>query len=381
VSDSSDHSSGLSEDDLTLVGALQVAPRAPWAAVAEAIGTSAITAQRRWARLAERGAAWVTGTPGVSVWNAHCVAYVGIRCSPGQNLAVATALAGDAHALSIDHTAGAFDLFVTVAAADLGALYRYLIHRIDTLPGVTDTHTRICTHLYRDGAHWRLGTLPREAGARLAAAAAPVAGPATWRQEDSRILVQLGIDGRTSYAALAAAAGTSETTVRRRLSSLVGTGTIQVRAEVSAHLAGWGVQVMLSVDAPSARLAEAAAAIARLRQVRLCATLAGTPALIVVAWLHHIESIHDFESTLVGVVPDITVTERLVALRTVKRMGRLLDEQGCAVGAVPMDVWADPVQGATPAGRESGPAPGSGTTGSAPAADRRSPGRAVPPRR
>ena len=334
----------LSEDDLALVGALQVAPRAPWAAVAQAIDTSPITAKRRWNRLTERGAAWVTGTPGVSVWNAHCVAYVGIRCSPGQNMRVATALAGDAHALSIDHTAGAFDLFVTVAAADLGALYRYLVHRIDTLPGVTETHTRICTHLYRDGAHWRLGTLPRDSAARLASAAVPpMAGPTPWRQEDSRILVQLGIDGRSSYGTLAKAAGTSETTVRRRLSSLLGTGAVQIRAEVAAHLAGWGVQVMLSVDAPSARLAEAAAAIARLRQVRLCATLAGTPALIVVVWLHNIESIHDFESTLVSVVPEITVTERLVALRTVKRMGRLLDEQGCAIGAVPMDVWADPV--------------------------------------
>jgi DNA-binding Lrp family transcriptional regulator len=347
MSDSAKVSRGLSEDDLLLVGALQVAPRAPWAAVAEAIGASPITAKRRWSRLAERGAAWVTGTPGVSVWNAHCVAYVGIRCSPGQNTTVATALAGDAHALSIDHTAGAYDLFVTVAAADLGALYRYLIHRIDAVPGVTETHTRICTHLYRDGAHWRLGSLPRESASRLASSAvAPMAGPTPWRQEDSRILVQLGIDGRSSYATLAQAAGTSETTVRRRLSSLVGTGTVQIRAEVAAHLAGWDVQVVLSVDAPSARLAEAAAAIARLRQVRLCATLAGTPALVVVAWLHHIESIHDFESTLVSVVPEVTVTERLVALRTVKRMGRLLDEQGCAIGAVPMDVWAEPVPAA-----------------------------------
>jgi DNA-binding Lrp family transcriptional regulator len=340
-------STKISEDDMVLVEALQVAPRAPWAAVADAIGTSAITAARRWGRLEERGAAWVTGTPGVSVWNAHCVAYVGIRCSPGQNMAVATALAGDAHALSIDHTAGAFDLFVTVAAADLGGLYRYLVHRIDTLPGVTETHTRICTHLYRDGANWRLGTLPRESASRLAATTTGQSVVATpWRDEDSRILVQLGIDGRATYGALAKAAGTSETTVRRRLGSLVGTGAVQIRAEVAAQLAGWGVQVMLSVDAPSARLAEAAAAIARLRQVRLCATLAGTPALIVVVWLHNIESIHHFESTLVSVAPEITVTERLVALRTVKRMGRLLDEQGCAVSAVPMDIWADPVPAA-----------------------------------
>ncbi len=338
-------STGLSEADLALVEALQVAPRAPWSAVAEATGTSAITAARRWARLVERGAAWVTGTPGVSVWNAHTLAYVGIRCSPGRNFSVANALAGDAHALSVDHTAGAYDLFVTVAAADLNALYRYLLHRIDVMPGVTETHTGICTRLYRDGSNWRIGTLPRQLSSRLAAGpgGGRQSGSVTpWREDDNRILVQLGLDGRSPYSTLAKVAGTSETTVRRRLAGLVGAGTVVLRAEVAAHLAGWGVQVMLSVDAPSARLAEAAAAIARLRQVRLCATLAGTPAIIVAVWLHNIESIHDFETTLVRAVPEITVTERLVALRAVKRMGRLLDEHGCSVGTVPMDVWSDP---------------------------------------
>jgi hypothetical protein len=50
-------------------------------------------------------------------------------------------------------------------------------------------------------------------------------------------------------------------------------------------------------------------------------------------------------------VPETTVTDRLVTLRTVKRMGRLLDEDGCAVGAVPMDVWADPAPATPESGR------------------------------
>jgi hypothetical protein len=42
-------------------------------------------------------------------------------------------------------------------------------------------------------------------------------------------------------------------------------------------------------------------------------------------------------------VPNLTVVDRLITLRTVKRMGRLLDEDGRAIGAVPMDVWTDPL--------------------------------------
>lgn len=42
--------------------------------------------------------------------------------------------------------------------------------------------------------------------------------------------------------------------------------------------------------------------------------------------------------------PGLAVVDRLVTLRPVKRMGRLLDEDRRAVGAVPMDVWADPLE-------------------------------------
>ncbi|WP_329569238.1 hypothetical protein [Kitasatospora sp. NBC_01266] len=37
------------------------------------------------------------------------------------------------------------------------------------------------------------------------------------------------------------------------------------------------------------------------------------------------------------------MAERRVSLRTVKRMGRILDADGRAVRAVPMDIWRDPV--------------------------------------
>ena len=344
-------SANLSEADLALIEALQVSPRAPWSAVGRATATDPVTASRRWSRLVESGAAWVTGTPGVPVWNAQCVAYVGIRCDPGRKLSVAGILAGDPHALSVELTAGDVDLFVTVAAADLRALSRYLLERVDLIPGITETRTRICTHLYRDGSRWRLGTLPQEAASRLPprpeGSAVAQAGATTMRPDDKHLLVQLGLDGRSSYAALADAAGVSEATARRRVNSLIASGTVVLRAEVATHLTGWRVPVILSVDTPSSRLAEAAAAIARIRHVRLCATLAGTPAIVVAVWLEDLEALHGFETTLAKAIPEITVTDRLLTLRTVKRMGRLLDEDGRAVDAVPMDVWTDPVAAAT----------------------------------
>ena len=341
-------SGGLSERDLALVEVLQVDPRTSWAAAARATNTSPVTAARRWQRLLDRGDAWVTGAPGVSVWNAQCVAYVDIRCSPGKSLVVADTLAHDRHALSVELTAGGSDVFVTAAAADLRALSRYMLERVEMIPGITDTRTRISTQLYRDGSHWRLGARSREGSSGSVPTPHPTSSSRPTvlphlQAVDRKILVQLGLDGRSSYASLAANAEVSEATVRRRVVRLLSSGGVLLRAEVAAHPAGWPVPVILSVDAPTSGLVETAREIARLRQVRLCATLAGTPPIIVSAWLRNIEAIHDFETTLVEAVPSITVVDRLITLRTVKRMGRLLDEDGRAVAAVPMDIWTDPL--------------------------------------
>ncbi len=330
----------LDEDDLALAEALQRDPRAPWTTVGEVVGTNAVTASRRWERLRSIGAAWVTGAPGPGSPHAQCLAYVDVTCLPSAKTRVAQELAGDPHALSIDITAGSSDLLLTVAAVDLRTLGRYLLERLDRIPGVTGTRARIATRLYAEGSLWRLGVLP---------GAVAIGGPLTAARGgptdtlDRELMSALGEDGRASYAALALATGTSQPTARRRIERLVATGAVLLRTEVAAPLAGWPVSIVMSADAPAGRLDDVATSLGRLRQVRLCATLAGTPSLILVAWLASLDDVHRFEQELLHTAPDVEVLDRLVVLRAVKRMGHLLDADGRAVGAVRMDVWRDPV--------------------------------------
>jgi DNA-binding Lrp family transcriptional regulator len=330
----------LDEEDLVLVEALQRDPRAPWTAVAEVVGTNAVTASRRWERLRATGAAWVTGGPGPGSHHAQLLAYVDVTCLPSEKTRVAQELAGDPHALSVDITAGGRDLLLTVAAVDLVTLGRYLLERLDRVPGVTGTRARIATRLYAEGSTWRLGVLPSSG---TAGSSLPVTRPAVLDEVDRELMSALGIDGRASYAALAQVAGISQPTARRRVDRLISSGAVLLRTDVAAPLAGLPVMVVLSADAPAARLDDAAARLGRLRQVRLSATLAGTPSLLVIAWLASLEEVHRFEQDLVHRVPEVEVVDRLVVLRSVKRMGHLLDVEGRTTDTVPMDVWRDPV--------------------------------------
>ncbi|MDH6109724.1 DNA-binding Lrp family transcriptional regulator [Kitasatospora sp. MAP12-15] len=53
----------LSEDDLALINALQLRPRASWTVLGAALGVDPVTVARRWNRLARRGEAWGGGAP------------------------------------------------------------------------------------------------------------------------------------------------------------------------------------------------------------------------------------------------------------------------------------------------------------------------------
>jgi DNA-binding Lrp family transcriptional regulator len=338
----------LDEDDLALVEALQRDPRAPWTAVADVVGTNAVTASRRWERLRAAGAAWVTGTPGPGSHHAQVLAYVDVTCLPSEKTRVAQELARDAHALSVDITAGGRDLMLTVAAVDLPTLGGYLLERLDRVPGVTGTRARIATRLYTEGSLWRLGVLPSTG---VPGVPMPVTRRAVLDEVDRELMSALGVDGRASYAALASATGISQPTARRRVDRLISSGAVLLRTEVAAPLAGLPVTVVLSADAPAGRLDDIATRLGRLRHVRLSATLAGTPSLLLVAWLSSLEEVHRFEQDLVHQIPEVDVVDRLVVLRAVKRMGHLLDLEGRCTETVRMDVWRDP---ASPLGRPSG---------------------------
>jgi DNA-binding Lrp family transcriptional regulator len=282
----------------------------------------------------------------MSVLHNQCLAYIEITCRPGTNIAVATELAADAHALSVELTAGSADVFVTAAAADLNTMSRYLLERLGRVDGITGTKTRVATCLYTEGSAWRLGVLRREAveelpRSRSTRAEAPLVGPLT--DADRVMLVELGNDGRASYAELAERSGVSAPTVRRHVTRLLESGAVLPRTDVAAPLLGYPVLVNLWATAPVGDLAETARQLARLRQVRLCVTLAAAPSLLVSCWLRTVEEVHRFELAVAGRLRQIEFVDRLLVLRTVKRMGRLLDATGRAVGTVPMDVWRDPV--------------------------------------
>jgi DNA-binding Lrp family transcriptional regulator len=337
----------LSDDDRALVCALQVSPRASWSDVGAALGISGVTAARRWRRISEDGTAWVTTAPGMARWAERCLAYVEIDCAPAKRPEVAAQLAQHEFVVTAEITTGSADILVTVAAADLATMSHYLLDHLGSMDSILRTRARIATKIYTEGSGWRLVELDASALRTLERSrpevdptAAP-ADPMAMTPDGQLIARLLSVNGRASYAELAAATGLSPTTVRRHVNRLLGAGILLPRTDMAAELSGSPVQVYLWGDAPVDELPATARTLTQLRQVRLCATVSSAPSLVVCAWLRTVEEVHRLELTIARQLPHLRIVDRLIVLRTVKRMGRLVDSQGRAVGVVPISIWED----------------------------------------
>ncbi len=58
-------------------------------------------------------------------------------------------------------------------------------------------------------------------------------------------------------------------------------------------------------------------------------------------WLHSLGEIEAVEANLLERFPFVVVSNRVIDLRSVKRMGRILGENGRAADIVPLRPWTD----------------------------------------
>lgn len=339
--DSRDADAPFSELDLTLVDALQAAPRAPWSRIGRALGVDATTAARRWERLRTNGLAWISAYDSAK---SATVAYVEIRCRPWAMESIGAALAGMPWVFSVDETAGDFDLLASVVAADLPALGRSVRGVIGGLKGVRSTRTRLAITLYSEGGDWRMRAMEPSGHAELGTprTSRPTVHSAHMHHRpppaDQALLEALGRDGRLGYTDLGAMAGMSEHTARRRLQRMIRDQDITFRCDLAHPLAGLSTVVLYRTGVPHTHLEATGNALARMEEVRLAVSVSGSDNLLVMAWLRGLYAIDPFEAHLAERFPRLKVSDRTVFLHSRKRMGRLLDATGRAIGHVPFSL-------------------------------------------
>jgi len=321
--------------DHAVIEALQVSPRATWAAIGEVIGVDPVTVARRWKRLSESGVAWVTAYPGPD--GSGTTALVDIAVGPRHLDAAARHISADPHVFTLERATGAYSLTAIVGATDVGRLIGHSLDRIERAPGVSAVEIHLVTRIFLEASRWRMRGLDTAQLSRLKELAPPI--PVRHVRDtplDSEVVGVLAADGRAAGTDIAGVLGTSVHTARRRLDRVLTSGQLVFRCDVAQPFTGWPVCATFRAAVAPAKVTATAQTLSTLPEIRMCMACTGPHNLHISVWLRAIDDVHRLESLLAERLPDLHITDRVIVLRQYKSGGRVLDEAGRAV-PVPAD--------------------------------------------
>ncbi|GAA4546661.1 Lrp/AsnC family transcriptional regulator [Pseudonocardia xishanensis] len=323
----------LDEVDRRVVHALQVSPRASWSQVGAVLGIDPVTVARRWERLRDGGAAWVTAYAAAP---RSPFALVEID-SAGHSQDIAALLADDPQCATIDITSGGRDLLLTVTSRTMAELTEYLLGRLGALAHTRAVRTHLVTRVIAEGASWRLAALTETETARLREPPMPPArARAGLNADEQAVLDALVHDGRAPTADLAARTGLGPRRVRDLLRDLLRSGRVTLRTELQAGSSGWPIYAWFFLRTPAAAAAVISPRLGSLPEIRTVLEIAGPSNVIMAVWLRELTDVGRLEAAIESQLPEVQIVDRSVVLRTTKRVGVVLDSAGRRLRTVPM---------------------------------------------
>ncbi len=325
----------LTEEDLQLVHALQIGPRLPWSVLGEILDAHPTSLADRWHRLEDSGLAWITAHP-VGHPDQMALSFHDVQCAPGRRREVAEAIADIPDVFTIEECHRDRDLMLTAITPHPAVLTASVYPQLDGIPGLARYETAFCTRLHGSGGDWQLDALSAEQRSALRAAAGPrpksfahyVAPPASF----GPIVRALGRNARTTAAHIAEETGLHPATARRRLQKVLDSRTLSFRCEVSHRAAGYPVICQWFARLPAGDHDAAAAALATLGALRLCASTTGRTNFTFMMWLRSAADIMTVEQAASRRLPTLEIRESVIIAAIPKRVGWRLDPDGARTG-------------------------------------------------
>ncbi|MGW7295422.1 Lrp/AsnC family transcriptional regulator [Streptomyces xiamenensis] len=322
----------LDELDRRLIHALQINPRARWAALAPIIGVDAVTLARRWERIVEAGIAWVSGHPGPELRGPSAI--LEIETHPAAMLGLAQEISTDSEAFTVDLTSGGRQMLVLVATSSMDAMTEYLISRVPALDGIQAIRAHLFSSPFTDGGQWRLRSLSAEeiAAVERSIEVSRSPGGRVDSQLEDELLCLLGADGRATVAFLARAVGVGQRRVRDAVAAMTAGGRLDTRLDMAKAQSGRPVHTWYFLRVPAALVPRVGSVLTRIGEIRLAVSAVGQYNLILAVWLPTLADVQRLEVVLEARLPGVSIVDRSVVLRTVKKEGHRLDARGYATG-------------------------------------------------
>ena len=330
-------------DDLEreITQALQIDPRAGFSRIAEVLGVSEQTVARRYRRLRGEGLLRVIGlvdprSVGQSEW------MVRVGCRPGGVGRLAEALARRDDVSWVTLTAGGSEIVCSVRSRSAEQRDELLLQRLPATSQVLTMEVYAVLHRFVGGAStdwtgYGAALRPDQIEAMLSGRPeeADPGEPVVLRPEDGPLLDELAVDGRVSYAALAAAAGTTVGRVTRRLEVLRRAGILYFDVDLASGLMGFTAPAYLWLTVEPGSLDAVGKQLAGHSEVAFAAAVSGSANLAASILCRDLEDLYRYVTTKVSAAAGVRQLEISPVLRRTKQAGTQMAGQRLATPSPP----------------------------------------------
>ncbi|MEH0576632.1 MULTISPECIES: Lrp/AsnC family transcriptional regulator [Streptomyces] len=321
----------LDDLDRGLIHALHVDARAPFTLVADVLGSSTQTVVRRYRRLSAQAGLRVVALPAPRSSGTHQW-FVRLTAATRTAHDIAVALARRPDTSWVRLTSGGTEIVAIIHTTPAGPdAHALLLRDIPRTAGITAVSAHYLLHTYLGGpTAWRgrVDALDAAQQARLRAESGAGPGPEPGApvylltDADRLLLDALRHDARISYADLAAATGSTASTVARRLAELRARGALFFDVDIDPALLGVTVSALLWMQVAPAHLDDVATALAGHEELAVVAATTGPTNLVAHALSRDAEELHHYLTRKVA-LDAIARIETAPVLRTYKAAATL----------------------------------------------------------
>ncbi|TVT54081.1 Lrp/AsnC family transcriptional regulator [Amycolatopsis rhizosphaerae] len=327
-------SAAVEAEDVRLLRALQVAPRASFASIAAALGLTEGAVSRRYRRLRAEGVLRVagivdTGALGQSRW------LVRLRCRPGSVAAIADALARRDDVIWVALGAAGSEITCWVRSRSREQRDDLLGRRLPRTAAVIDVNASAMLRQFIGGRghYWAAlrGALTPQQESMLGSSGAPftespvvVRDPVQLAPEDERMLDVLAADGRASLVELAAAADLTPGRASRRLQALLLRRVVHIDVEIAAAALGFHARANLWLRVHPSAVKSVGRALAEEPEIAFAAAVSGPYNIHAVAHCRDLDELFEFTSDRIGSLSGLQSMEVSPLAQQIKQAGTLV---------------------------------------------------------
>ncbi|EKU48824.1 Lrp/AsnC family transcriptional regulator [Brevibacterium casei] len=308
--------------DLTLVAALQHAPRAPLTVLADVMETSASTVSRRLSRLLDDQLMRITSSVNWSLRGTGHPTVLWIDTRPELTRSVAAALADLPEAQSVYIVTGDSTIRCLLHPPADGTVAGFVLDVIPQIPGVERISSNGILASSARSADWMVpGVLDADQVALLAEARAPGGAetPPQLRPTELGVVDLLVGNGRATAVQIAEELGITRVTAARALESVLGSGLVRPRIDIEPRHLGYPVEVFAQISCAPSAIADLVVELGKHPNVRTAAMTAGSVAVAVQANVASETALYEFVTADLGGIDGITDVRLSTNLVTVKR--------------------------------------------------------------